>query len=218
MADIKTYKPQSNSVGNGQILPCAYTAEKTRLVVREMAEYLALGLVDKGIVTEQLVLTVGYDRENLTDLARRKTYNGAVTIDHYGRQVPKHAHGTANLAQPTSSSRKIVEAVLALYDRIIDPALLTRRLNLTACHVVGEAEAAKARESSVEQLDLFTDYAARALRQAAEEREEAKEKKIQHAMLDIQKKFGKNAILKGMDLQEGATARERNVTIGGHKA
>lgn len=196
MADIKTYKPQSNSVGNGQILPCAYTAEKTRLVVREMAEYLALGLVDKGIVTDQLVLTVGYDRENLTDLARRKTYNGAVTIDRYGRQVPKHAHGTANLAQPTSSSRKIVEAVLALYDRIIDPALLTRRLNLTACHVVGEAEAAKARESSVEQLDLFTDYAARALRQAAEDREEAKEKKSSTRCWIFRRSSGKTQFLK----------------------
>ena len=131
MADIKAYKPQNNSVGNGQILPCAYTAEKTRLVVREMAESLALGLVDKSLVTDQLVLTVGYDRENLTDPARRETYHGAVTTDRYGRQIPKHAHGTANLSQPTSSSRKIVEAVLALYDRIIDPALLTRRLNLT---------------------------------------------------------------------------------------
>ena len=218
MADIKAYKPQSNSVGNGQILPCAYTAEKTRLVVREMAESLALGLVDKSLVTDQLVLTVGYDRENLTDPARRKTYHGAVTTDRYGRQIPKHAHGTANLAQPTSSSRKIVEVVLALYDRIIDPTLLTRRLNLTACHVVSEAEAAEARAASVEQLDFFTDYTARAQQRAAEEREEAKEKNIQHAMLDIQKKFGKNAILKGMDLQEGATARERNATIGGHKA
>ena len=218
MADIKAYKPQSNSIGSGQILPCAYTAEKTRLVVREMAESLALGLVDKSLVTDQLVLTVGYDRENLTDPARRRAYHGAVTTDRYGRQIPKHAHGTANLAQPTSFSRKIVEAVLALYDRIIDPTLLMRRLNLTACHVVGEVEAAKARAASVEQLDLFTDYAARVQQQAAEEREEAKEKNIQHAMLDIQKKFGKNAILKGMDLQEGATARERNATIGGHKA
>lgn len=174
--------------------------------------------MDKSLVTDQLVLTVGYDRENLTDPARLKTYHGAVTTDRYGRQIPKHAHGTANLAQPTSSSRKIVEAVLALYDRIIDPTLLTRRLNLTACHVVGEAEAAEARAASVEQLDLFTDYTARAQQRAAEEREEVKEKNIQHAMLDIQKKFGKNAILKGMDLQEGATARERNATIGGHKA
>lgn len=218
MADIKAYKPQTNSVGTGQILPEPYPADQARLVVREMAESLALGLVDKGLVTDQLVLTVGYDRQNLTDPDRRRAYHGPVTRDAYGRPVPKHAHGTARLPRASSSGRRIVEAVLALFDRIIDPALLVRRLNLTACQVVTEARAAEVRAADVEQLDLFTDYAARARRQADEEKADLREKHIQHAVLDIQKKFGKNAILKGMDLQEGATARERNETIGGHKA
>ena len=218
MADIKAYKPQTNSVGTGQILPEPYPADQARLVVREMAESLALGLVDKGLVTDQLVLTVGYDRQNLTDPDRRRAYHGPVTQDAYGRPVPKHAHGTARLPRASSSGRRIVEAVLALFDRIIDPTLLVRRLNLTACQVVTEARAAEARAADVEQLDLFTDYAARARRQADEEKADLREKHIQHAVLDIQKKFGKNAILKGMDLQEGATARERNETIGGHKA
>ena len=218
IADIKAYRPQSSSVGSGQILPCPYTADKARLVVREMAENLVLGLVDKGLVTSQLVLTVGYDRENLTDPARRSAYRGQVASDRYGRPVPKHAHGTANLPRASSSTRRIVDAVLALYDRVVDPALLVRRLNLTACHVEAEAAAARREAAAACQLDLFTDYAAEQRREEAERQAEDREKHIQHAMLDIQKKYGKNAILKGMDLQEGATAQERNNTIGGHKA
>ncbi len=214
MADIKGYQPESKSVGSGQVLQCPYGYEKARIVVREMAEQLALDLVDKGLVTDQLVLTAGYDIENLR--GGGGSYQGEVTTDRYGRAVPKHAHGTANLEAYTASSRRIVSAALELFDRIIDRGLLVRRFYLTAARVTEEASAPD--RSAFEQLDLFTDYAAKEKRDSREAAELAREKRMQQAVLDIKKRFGKNAILKGTNLEEGATMRERNGTIGGHKA
>ena len=215
IADVKAYRPEHKSVVSGQVLQDPYSFEQARLVVREMADSLALDLVDKGLMTNQLVLTVGYDIENLTDPERRKRYTGPVTTDPYGRKIPKHAHGTANLEQYSSSSQDLMEAVSALYDRIMDRSLLIRRLSISANHLVDEAEAH--RRQQPEQLDLFTDYAAQEEQQAKQEAAHAREKKLQEAMLGIKKKYGKNAILKGMNLEEGATARERNQKIGGHQ-
>ena len=214
---IKAYRPSTNSLGSGQVLHCPYNADKAKLVLREMADMLVLDLVDKGLVTDQIVITIGYDIENLTDPERSRKYHGPVVKDHYGRAIPKHAHGTANLDSYTSSTRKIMCAVSELFDRIVDKNLLIRRLNITANHVLPEADAPK-KNDSFEQLDLFTDYAARDAKQEQEQAELEREKKMQQAMLTIKKKFGKNAILKGMNLEEGATAKDRNEQIGGHKA
>ena len=214
--DIKAYKPENNSIGSGQVLHCPYDFEKARLVVREMTDLLVLDLVDKGLATDQMVLTVGYDIENLTDPKRRKAYTGPVTVDHYGRKVPKHAHGTVNLEGQTSSARLIISAVMDLYDRIVDKKLLIRRINITANRVVEESSIKKA--ETFEQMSLFVDYEELEKRQEEEQAALEREKKMQQAVLSIKKKFGKNAILKGMNLQEGATAKDRNEQIGGHKA
>ena len=212
IAQIKSYRPQTNSLGSGQVLHCPYTSEKAKLVVREMTDMLVLDLVDKGLVTDQMVLTVGYDIENLTDPEIRKHYSGPVVTDHYGRKVPKHAHGTVNLSRATSSTRWIVDAVMELYDRIVDPKLLVRRINLTAARV--RAEQIESQSQTFEQLDLFSDLQQQEEENAALERE----KRRQQALLHIKKKYGKNAIVKGMNLEEGATAMDRNKQIGGHKA
>ena len=214
---VKAYRPSTNSLGSGQVLHQPYTAEKAKLVLREMADSLVMDLVEKGLVTDQLVVTIGYDIENLTDPERRKKYRGDIVKDHYGRQIPKHAHGTANLDGHTSSTKKIMCAASELFDRIVDKNLLVRRLNIVANHVLPEADAPK-KNAGFEQLDLFTDYAALEVKQAQEQAELEREKKMQQAMLTIKKKFGKNAILKGMNLEEGATAKDRNAQIGGHKA
>ena len=216
IADIKAYRPENNSIGAGQVLQSPYPFEKARLVVREMADLLALDLVDKGLVCDQLVLTVGYDIENLKNPELRRRYSGEITTDNYGRAVPKHAHGSENLGRYTSSSKQILQAVTTLFERVVDPLLLVRRMNLVANHVVYEAELPK--ENTVEQLDLFTDYAAREEQEKQEAAEQQRERRRQEALLSIKKKFGKNAIMKGMNLEEGATAKERNATIGGHKA
>ena len=210
--DIKSYKPESSSVGSGQVLHCAYTAEKAKLIVREMTDLLVLDLVDKGLVTDQMVLTVGYDIENLTDPKRRNAYRGEVTTDPYGRKIPKHAHGTANLGRRTSSTRLITDAVMELYDRIVDGNLLVRRVNLVANRVLPEE--AVQQELAFDQLDLFSDVAEK----KAEEAQLEREKRRQQAVLSIRKKYGKNAILKGMNYEDGATTRDRNAQIGGHKA
>ena len=215
IADVKAYKPENKSIVSGQVLQCPYAFPKARLVVREMADALALDLVDKGLVTKQLVLTVGYDIENLRDPQRRRSYQGPVTEDRYGRKVPKHAHGTVNLERYTSSGEELLRAVTELYDRIVDRQLLIRRLSLCANHLLEEGSASK--EERPEQLDLFTDYAAKERQEAEEAAAHARERKLQEAMLGIKKKYGKNAILKGMNLEEGATARERNQQIGGHQ-
>lgn len=216
MADIKAYKPDNNSMGSGQVLQCPYPYDKGKLIVREMTDLLVLDLVDKGLATDQMVLTVGYDIENLNNPEIRRNYKGPVTTDHYGRKIPKHAHGTVNLERHTSSTKQILNAVTELYERIVDKNLLVRRVYVTANHV--EPEDKCTREDIFEQLDLFTDYEAKQKRKEEEEAELAREKKIQKAMLDIKKKYGKNAILKGMNLEEGAMTVERNRQIGGHKA
>ena len=214
IADIKAYKPEFNSIGSGQVLQEPYSFAKARLVVCEMADQLSLDLVDKGLVTKQLTLTVGYDRENLQDPERRKQYHGAVTRDPYGREIPRHAHGTVNLEMSTASAKALIDAASSLFDRIVNQGLLIRRLNLTAVRVlpIGSVENAH----SCEQLDLFSNFGPAAEARRRQDAALARERKIQAAMLDIKKKYGKNAILKGMNLEDGATARERNRQVGGH--
>lgn len=216
IADIKAYKPESSSVGAGQVLHIPYTAEKARLVTREMADMLALDLVEKGLVTDQIVLTVGYDIDNLKTPGLRAKYRGEVKTDYFGRKIPKHAHGTINLTAYTSSTKQILAAVEELYDRIVDKNLLIRRLNLVANHVQGEKEIPE--HCKVKQLNLFDDYAENAENQGRDEAALERERSLQQAMLAIKKKYGKNAILKGMNMEEGATAVDRNMQIGGHKA
>ena len=213
IADIKAYKPESNSIGSGQVLHCGTDYDKTKIIVREMTEMLVLDLVSKNLVTDQIVLTIGYDRENLMDPVRMRNYKGEYSIDQYGRKIPKHAHGTVNLDSYTSSTSVIVRAVLDLFSRIVDENLLVRRINMSANHVISEKEA---KQDRYEQLNLFDMIAEK--ENAVDQEQLKKEKDIQKAVLDIKKKFGKNAILKGMSLQEGATAIDRNNQIGGHKA
>ena len=213
ITDIKAYKPESNSIGSGQVLHCGTDYDKTKIIVREMTEMLVLDLVSKNLVTDQIVLTVGYDRENLMDPVRMRNYKGEYSIDQYGRKIPKHAHGTVNLDSYTSSTGVIVRAVLDLFSRIVDENLLVRRINMSANHVINEKEA---KQDRYEQINLF-DMIEFDEKKVDQEKLQ-KEKDIQKAVLDIKKKFGKNAILKGMSLQEGATAIDRNNQIGGHKA
>ena len=216
MQAIKAYKPRNNSIGSGQVLQCPYAFDQARLVAREMTDMLVLDLVEKRLMTDQLVLTVGYDIDNLTNPEIAKSYHGAVTTDHFGRKMPKHAHGTVNLKKASSSSKVIIDAVMDLFDRIVNSKLLVRRIYVTANHVVDEKMVSS--EPEFEQLSLFVDYEAREAEQKAESERLARERKLQEASLAIKKKFGKNAILKGMNLEEGATARQRNSQIGGHKA
>ena len=255
LAEVKSYRPQRKSLVSGQVLQNAYTYEKTRIVVREMMELLALDLVDKGLLTNQIVLTVGYDIENLSDPERRRAYKGEITVDGYGREIPKHAHGTGNLPFSTSSTKLTTDCVLEVFDRVVDESLLTRRISITANNLVLESE--YKRESEVasaepEQISMFDMLAGGGTPQEREpasskdnssysERDKPnstmvaesisgsagndndedaleKEKQVQEAMLKIKKRFGKNAILKGTNLHEGATAKERNAQIGGHKA
>ena len=216
IADVKAYQPENNSVGSGQVLQRPYDYEKARLIVREMTDLLVLDLVDRRLVTDQIVLTVGYDIENLNTEKKKKAYRGKVKTDHYGRTVPKHAHGTVNLDSHTSSTRVIMDAVIPLYERIVDRKLLVRRIYLTANHVIDEALAGE--KETYEQLNLFTDYMGQREKRAEEEKALEKERKMQETVLYIKKRFGKNAILKGMNLEEGAMTIERNNQIGGHKA
>lgn len=212
---VKAYKPENNSFSSGQVLQSAYDVRKARVVVQEMAEAVALNLVSKRMLTDQIVLTVGYDIESLTNPAIREQYHGEVTTDFYGRKVPKSAHGSENIGRQTSSTRLITEAVLALYDRIVDPHLLVRRLNLTTNHVVYEDTVSHQQQPT--QLDLFTDYEAIQAKEQREQEALDKERRMQEVQLAIKQRFGKNAILKGMNFQEGATAIERNAQIGGHR-
>lgn len=216
ISHIKAYKPAAKSIGSGQVLQCAYPFDKARMVAWEMADQLAMDLVEQGLVTNQLTLTVSYDSENLRSPEIRAKYQGPVTRDYYGRAVPKHAHGTANLDNYTASSKQIGQAITELFDQIVDPNLSVRRLYLTANRVEGENTIAS--RPRMEQLDLFTDYSAIVAQREAQEAELAREKRLQKAMLGIRGKFGKNAILKGANLLEGATTMERNQRIGGHKA
>lgn len=213
---IKAYKPDTNSISSGQVLQCPYDFMKGRLIVREMTDLLVLDLVEKGLVTDQMVLTIGYDIENLSNPEIQKKYRGKVKTDRYGRKVPEHAHGTVNLDRRTSSTKLITDAVMELYDRIVNPELLVRRVTVAANHLVEESTAAE--EQNFEQLDLFSDYEAIAKEREKENVKLEKERKMQEAMLAVKKKYGRNAILKGMNLQEGAMTIERNQQIGGHKA
>lgn len=214
--DIKNFKPQRNSIGSGQVLHCAYDYQKTKLVIKEMADLLSLDLVRKNLVTNQLVLTIGYDIDNLTNEEILKNYDGQIVKDFYGRNVPKPAHGTINIEHYTSSSSIIVENITKLYDKIINRNLLIKRINLTANNVINKEEA----ESKIkyQQIDLFTDYQKLNEKKALEKEQEQDENKLQHTLIDIKNKYGKNAILKGMNLQEGATTIDRNNQIGGHRA
>lgn len=217
IADIKAYKPETNSLCSGQVLQRPYHFSEGRLVVREMADLMALDLVDRQLVTDQIVLYIGYDKESLSDPEIRRLYRGPVTTDYYGRSVPKHAHGSFSLDHATSSSRLLMETAVLLYEQITDKNLLIRRVSLTANHVIHEAAAA-AKNTSYQQLDLFTDYEAAAEKDAAEKDVLEREKNMQLAVLSLKKKFGKNAVLKGMNLEEASTGILRNQQIGGHKA
>jgi len=217
MKEVKAYKPETNSISNGQVLSEGYDYKKARVVVMEMADEISLNLVKHHFVADQIVLTINYDAENLTNPDLKAKYFGPVTTDYYGRQVPKHAHGTANLDVPTSSGKLIMQAVRDLYAKIVNPNLLVRRINLTVNHVISE-EVAATLPKPAEQLDLFADYDDQARRAEEKAGDLAKERKVQEALLDIKAKFGKNAILKGLNFEEGATAKERNQQIGGHKA
>ncbi len=216
IAEIKAYKPQTNSISTGQVLQMPYTFEKAKLITREMADNLSLDLVEKKLATSQLVLVIGYDIENLTDIGRRKAYAGEIKIDFYGREVPKHARGTANIGRQTSSTKLITDAATELFERIVDKNLLIRRINLTACNVIRECDIKN--EEVPEQLSLFEDFEEKERKKAELEESLDRERRIQDALIEIKQKYGKNAILKGMNYKEGATAKDRNKQIGGHKA
>ena len=211
IADIKAYKPENTSLCSGQVLQTPYSCEKAKLVTLEMTDLLVLDLVEKCLVTDQIVLTVGYDIDNVKNV---ESFKGEITIDRYGRNIPKHGHGTVNLGKYTSSTKEIMKAVGELYDRISDPKLLVRRINISANRLINEADANKYEEA--EQLNFFTlldnDHA------DTQEDTRLRERKKQEVMLNIKKKYGKNAIIRGMNLEEGATAVSRNQQIGGHKA
>ena len=212
--DIRQYRPSTSSISSGQVLQCPYDSEKGRLIVREMAELLVLDLVRKHVVTKQIVLDIGYDRESLEGERGRK-YIGPVVTDPYGRKIPKAAHGTGNLDYYTSSTHAIIAAVLDVYDRVVHKDLLIRRVNVTACNLVSET---KIPEEKPEQLDMFTDYEALERKKKARKLAEDKERRLQNVTLAIQDRYGKNAVLKGMNLMEGGTTIARNGQIGGHKA
>ena len=213
---IKSYKPKVNSLCSGQVLHCGYRYKQTRLIIKEMTDSLVLDLVEKKLLTDQIVLTIEYDVENLTNNNIKKNYKGEITKDRYGRDVPKHAHGTINLKEKTSSTKEIMEATLELFDRIINKDLITRKIYITACKVVREAEY-KGKENKFEQINLFTNYENEIKKQQENKEKKQKEKNLQLAVIDIKRKYGKNAILKGMNFEEGGTMIERNGQIGGHK-
>ncbi|MBO4903871.1 MAG: DNA methylase, partial [Lachnospiraceae bacterium] len=213
IADVRSYKPSSNSRSSGQVLMRPYTYDETAIIVREMTEGLTLDLVRHSFVTDQMVLTIGY--EGIKDPAG-SNYSGELHTDRYGRSVPKHAHGTVNLGRKTSSLRIITDAVMGLYEQIIDRDLLVRRVNVCANNIIPENDIPE--EPVYEQLDLFTDYEAKKQEEIAESKRLAREKALMQATLDIKDKYGKNAILKGTDFLEGATARQRNEQVGGHRA
>ena len=221
ISEVHSYKPSTNSLSSGQVLKEPYTAEKARIITREMTDLLSLDLVEKGVMTDQMTLTIGYDVENLLDPERRAAYKGEIITDHYGREVPKYSHGTYNLEFYTSSTRMMTEGMMELYDRIVDPSLLIRRINVCADRVLPEDKIPDARSlegPEYEQMDLFTDYAAEEKEKAEIKKKLDKERALQEATLELQHRFGKNAVLKGMSLQEGATTIERNGQVGGHKA
>ncbi|MCR4891770.1 MAG: DNA methylase [Lachnospiraceae bacterium] len=223
LADVKAYRPEDRSLGQGQVLQRPYEYEEGRLIVREMTDLLALDLVDKGLVTDSVVLTVGYDVENLINPDRKNKVQGEVVKDFYGRMVPKHAHGTENLGSFSSSTRIITEGMMRLYTRVVNPDLLIRRVTINANHVISEEEAGKqghllGQEPTYEQMDLFTDYGEIERERAVKKKELEREKSLQKAVIELKRRFGKNAVLKGMNLEKGAMTIERNGQVGGHRA
>lgn len=216
MHDIKTYSPDTKSMSSGQVLQEPYSAQRAKTVVLEMADSVSFDLIDQGMVTDQIVLTIGYDVESLTNSRISSSYKGRIKKDHYGRLVPVHSHGTINIEVPTSSSKILIEKVSALYDRIINPNLLIRRITLSVNHMINENMVNK--EKYARQIDLFEDYEEIKRKQDEEIMEFAKERKRQEALLNLRKKYGKNTVLRGLNYAEGATQRERNQQIGGHKA
>ena len=217
IAEIKAYRPENNSLSSGQVLKEPYDFDKARLVTKEMTDLLVLGMVEKHLVADQMILTVGYDTSNLATPERRAKYSGKTRINHYGREVPKEAHGSVNLGGHTSSSRRIIEAVDGLFERVVDPGLLVRRITVAANHILSETDAEQLTAEKDEQPDLFTDRVETSKRLAEEKAGADREKRLQKTILDIKRKLGKNAILKGMNLLDGATARERNKQVGGHR-
>ena len=215
MKDIKAYRPTSSSLSTGQVLSCPYVYGKAKLVLREMCELFVLDMVEKGVMTDKLVLTVGYDIENLKD--DDTFYDGEINIDYYGRRVPKHAHGTVALSGFTSSAKEIVRAAIELFERIVDQRLTVRRINLAALNITRESSCRHSFSAPL-QLDIFSDADDILKKEREEEKTYEREKRAQRAVIEIKNKFGKNAILKGMNFEEGATAIERNLQIGGHKA
>ena len=211
IAAIKTYRPKSSSLSSGQVLPEPYPHEKARLIVREMADQLSLELVEKGLVCSQFVLDIGYDAENLSAPVRQKTYHGPTKTDRYGRAVPAAAHGSANLSVPASSARILMQTAAEVFDRIVDFGLSVRRVTVTAAGLLRQEEAQLV---GGDQLDFFGNYAAHQQQKAELERELSG----QQAIVALRQKYGKNAVFRGMDLQEGATTKDRNGQIGGHKA
>lgn len=215
MKDVKNFKPVTNSISSGQVLHCPYNYEQTKLIVKEMTDLLVLELVEKNLITDQLVLTIEYDVENLMNPDLRKEYKGEITVDRYGRDIPKHAHGTTNLKERTSSTKAIMEAVEELYDRIINKKLLARKIYVVANDVVKDFETLN--DKQAEQISLFIDYEKQKEELKLKQEQRKEENNLQHAIIDIKKKYGKNAIIKGMNLEKDGTTIERNRQIGGHK-
>ncbi len=215
---VKAYKPENNSLSQGQVLHCPYTYDRARIIVKEMADALAMQLLDTHKVTDQIILTIGYDIESLSDSNIRKKFKGNIKKDYYGREVPEHDHGTENLEYFTSISSHIVDAALNIYDSNVNPDLLIRRVTIAACHVISEDSAEKKDRENFKQLSLFDNVEEDELKKEKQKKQDEKEKSLQKALLEIQKRYGKNSILKGTSFEEGATMRDRNNQIGGHKA
>lgn len=211
MKHIKAYRPQSHSLSSGQVLHCPYPAVQAKTVVKEMTEMLSLDMVEKGVVCDQIVLGIGYDRENVT-----KGFEGETVTDYYGRQVPKHAHGSENLGRYTSSTRLMEDCVCRIFDRIVDPSMLIRRINVCANHVIYEKDIPGGNGSP--ELDLFSDVESEEKKLEEAEKSLEKERRIQETIISLHRKYGRNSVLKGMNFEEGATAKDRNKQIGGHKA
>lgn len=218
MKEIKAYRPETNSLSSGQVLTCPYTYDKTLVVMKEMADGLAMDMLDKHVVTNQLTITIGYDSESLRHEEIMEKYEGPVSTDYYGRQVPRHAHGTVNIKDFTSSSAVIMEHAEQLFCRIVNPELLIRRLNITANRIISEVQMIIDSRPQPVQLDLFVDYEEEQRKKQQKDEALKKERRVQEAILDIKHRYGKNAILRGLNFAEGATQRDRNKQIGGHKA
>ena len=211
--DVKAYKPESTSMSSGQVLSEGYDYKKARIIVKEMVDALSLDLVSKDLLTDQIVLYIGYDANNLKDYNRKYMYKGPIVRDYIGREVPKPAHSSINLGEFTSSSKLMIEKCMELYDSIVNPILLIKRLNIAFMHTTNYKE----KKEELVQMDLFSDYDLIEKKKEENRKKEEKEKKLQKTVIEIHKKYGKNSVLKGVNLLEGATMKERNEQIGGHK-